>query len=117
MISLALLLVAAAVASLIVGTRAYRAIAWGPLLWWTWAVLAIGRGIAAWLWLIGSQSAGWGQLLAYWLVLLTLPEALLVRSLTGPAWAGALSVLVAVGSLVWAAILVGLLEAMRRISG
>jgi hypothetical protein len=117
MILLALLLASAVLATLIMGTGAHQAVTWGPPLWGVWAVLAVGRVGATWLALLGSQSAGAGQVIAYSLVLLTLPESLLVRSLSGPAWAAALSVLVAAGSLAWAAIAVGLLEATRRIFG
>ena len=84
------------------------------------SVLSVIRVSSLW---IGSAllpaTAGSGQVVGYWLVLLTLPEALIVRGLRNDPliWKSSLSLLVIVGSFLVGAIFVGLRYAVQKREG
>ena len=63
-----------------------------------------------------SATAGSGQVIGYWLVLLTLPEALIVRGLRNDPliWESSLSLLVILGSFLMGAMLMGLRYAVQK---
>ena len=89
----------------------------GPMVMYFWIGLSIIRVSSLW---IGSAllsvTAGPSQIIGYWLVLLTLPEALIVRGLRNDPlmWKSSLSLLVILGSFLLGAMLAGLRYAVQK---
>jgi hypothetical protein len=80
------------------------------------AVLRIG---ALWLGAIGLRSSGWPQVLGYFFVMLTLPDIYLAKFARSQPleWMAIGSAILAVTSLMWAALIVRVAARLRRRTG
>jgi hypothetical protein len=79
-------------------------------------VLRIG---ALWLGAIGLRSSGWPQVLGYFLLMLTLPDIYLAKFARSQPreWVAIGSAILAVTSVMWAALLVRVVARLRRQPG
>lgn len=71
--------------------------------WWVTCALSLFRIACLWVGHFSMKTTGLGQVFGYFMVLCTLPEALLVRQIREwpILWASMISVLVPIGSFLW----------------
>jgi hypothetical protein len=71
--------------------------------WWVTCALSLFRIACLWVGYFSMKTTGLGQVFGYFMVLCTLPEALLVRQIREwpILWASMISVLVPIGSFLW----------------
>lgn len=86
--------------------------------WWVASALSLFRIACLWIGYLSMKTEGVGQILGYFMVLCTLPEAFLARQIRGQPilWACMISLLIPIGSFLWI-FLLGCLVAKKSKSG
>jgi|SRR5215469_1224024 len=71
--------------------------------WWVTSVLSLFRIACLWVGYFSMKTQGFGQVLGYFMVMCTLPEALLAGQIRERPilWASVISLLVPIGSFLW----------------
>jgi len=85
-------------------------------IWPVACVIGVVRITAVWLGAVANRHSDWRQVIGYFLQMLALPEIYLLRGMRDRpyAWTGAASMLLAVTSFFWAALLVRLAMGASR---